>query len=55
MKNLKRCTKPDGSVITLKTFNLVINSDTPELLKGGISINNKKSRKGLYESRSIYI
>ena len=38
IKNLKRCTKADGSAMILITFNLVDNSDRPELLKGGISI-----------------
>ena len=28
--------------MTLSTFNLVNNSDRLELLKGGISVNNKK-------------
>ena len=43
IKNLKICTKVDGSSMTLITFNLVNNSDRPELLKGGGSINNKKA------------
>ena len=34
--------------MTLITFNLVNNSDRPDLLKGGISINNKKSGKRLH-------
>ena len=42
IKNLKRCTKADGSFMTLITFNLVNNLDRPELLKEGLSINNKK-------------
>ena len=42
IKNLKRCTKADESSMTLITFNLVNNSDRPILLKGGLSINNKK-------------
>ena len=46
--NLKRCTKADGSSMTLITFNLVNSSDRPELLRGGLSINNKKSRKRLH-------
>ena len=36
------CTKTDRSSMTLITFNLVNNSDRLELLKGGISVNNKK-------------
>ena len=32
IKNLKRCTKADGSAMTLITLNLVNNSDRPELL-----------------------
>ena len=35
IKNLKRCTKADGPAMTSITFNLVNNSDRPELLKGG--------------------
>ena len=35
MKYLKRCTKAHGPAMTLITFNLVNNSDRPELLKGG--------------------
>ena len=46
--SLKRCTKADGSSMTLIRFNLVNNSDRPELLKGGGSINNKKSCKILH-------
>ena len=42
IKNLKRCTKADGYSLTLITFNLVDSSDRPELLRGGLSINNKK-------------
>ena len=42
IKNLKRCTKADGSSMKLITFNLVNNSDRSELLKGGLSINNQK-------------
>ena len=42
IKNLKRCTKADESSMTLITFNLVNNSDRPVLLKGGLSISNKK-------------
>ena len=41
IKNLKRCTKADGSSMTLITFNLVNSSDRPELLRGGLSINNQ--------------
>ena len=42
IKNLKRCTKADGSSMTLITFNLVNSSDRPELLRGRLSINNQK-------------
>ena len=48
VQNIKRCTKSDGYSMTLITFNLVNNSDRPDLLKGGISINNKKSGKRLH-------
>ena len=37
VKNLKRCTKADWPTMTLLTFNLVNNSDKPELLKGNIN------------------
>ena len=37
VKNLKRCTKADWPTMTLLTFNLVNNSDRPELLKGNIN------------------
>ena len=33
IKNLKRCTKANGSFMTLITFNLVSSSDRPELLR----------------------
>ena len=42
IKNLKRCTKADGTAMTLVTFSLVNNSDRSELLKGGLVINNQK-------------
>ena len=48
VQNIKRCTKSDGYSMTLIIFNLVNNSDRPDLLKGGISINNKKSGKRLH-------
>ena len=48
VKNLRRCTKTDGYSMTLITFNLVNKSDRPDLLKGRISINNKKSGKRLH-------
>ena len=35
IKNLKRCTKADGPAMTSITFNLVNNSNRPELLKWG--------------------
>ena len=37
VKNLKRCTKAEWPTMTLLTFNLVNNSDRPELLKGNIN------------------
>ena len=37
VKNLKRCTKADSPAMNLITFNLVNNSDSPELLKGNIN------------------
>ena len=37
VKNLKRYTKADWPTMTLLTFNLVNNSDRPELLKGNIN------------------
>ena len=43
IKNLKICAKADGSSMTLITSNLVSNSDRPELLKGGLSINNNQN------------
>ena len=48
-KNLKRCTKADGSFMTLITFNLI--QDRPELLKEGLSINNKKKAVRDYINR----
>ena len=51
IKNLKRCTKADGSSMTLITFNLVNSSDRPELLRGGLSINNKKKAVRDYINR----
>ena len=42
IKNLKRCTKADGSAMTLVTFSLVNNSDRSELVKSGLVINNEK-------------
>ena len=37
IKNLERCTKADWPAMTLLTFNLVNNSDRPELLKENIN------------------
>ena len=51
IKNLKRCTKADGSSMTLITFNLVNSSDRPELLRGGLSINNQKKAVRDYINR----
>ena len=48
IENLKRCTKADGTEITVVTFSLINNSDRSELVKGGLVINNKKSRNRLY-------
>ena len=42
IKNLKRYTKADGSPMTLIAFNLVNSSDRPGLMRGRLSINNKK-------------
>ena len=42
IKNLKRCTKADGSAMTLVTFSSVNNSDRYELVKSGLVINNEK-------------
>ena len=42
IKNLKRHTKVDGSPMTLITFNLVNSSERPGLMRGRLSINNKK-------------
>ena len=51
IKNLKRCTKTDGSSMTRITFNLVNSSDRPELLRGRLSINNKKKAVRDYINR----
>ena len=49
------CTKTDRSSMTLITFNLVNNSDRLELLKGGISVNNKKKVVRYYINRDKLI
>ena len=56
IKNLKRCTKADGSAMTLVTFSLVNSSDRPELLKNGLTINNQKKavRDYINRERLIY-
>ena len=51
IKNLKRCTKADGTSMTLVTFELVNNSDRSELFKGGLSINNQKKAVRDYINR----
>ena len=51
IKNLKRCSKADGSPMTLITFNLSNNSDRPELLRGGLTINNQKKAVKDYINR----
>ena len=56
IKNLKRCTKADGSAMTLVTFSLVNSSDRPELLKNGLTNNNQKKavRDYINRERLIY-
>ena len=56
IKNLKSCTKADGSAMTLVTFSLVNSSDMPELLKNGLVINNQKRavRDYINRERLIY-
>ena len=56
IKNLKRCTKADGSAMTLVTFSLVNNSDRSELVKSGLVINNEKIavRDCINRDRLIY-
>ena len=41
IKSLKRCTKADGSAITLATFSLINNSDRSDLVKSGLVINSE--------------
>ena len=48
-------TKTDMSSMTLITFNLVNNSDRPELLKGGILVNNQKKAVRDYINRDKLI
>ena len=43
------------SSMTLITFNLVNNSDRPELLKGGILVNNQKKAVRDYINREKLI
>ena len=43
------------SSMTLITFNLVNNSDRPELLKGGILVNNQKKAVRGYINRDKLI
>ena len=41
IKNLKRCTRADGTAMTLIIFELVSLEDKSKLLKNRISINNQ--------------
>ena len=41
IKNLKRCTRADGTAMTLIMFDLVNIGDRPKLLKNGVSIDNQ--------------
>ena len=56
IKNLKRYTKANGSAVTLVTFSLVNSSDSPELLKKGLVINNQRKavRDYINRERLIY-
>ena len=56
INNLKRCTKADGSAMTLVTFSLVNSSDRRELLKNGLVTNNQRKavRDYINQERLIY-
>ena len=56
IKNLKRCTRADGTAMTLIMFELVNLEDKSKLLKNGISINNlnKAVRDYINREKLIY-
>ena len=56
IKNLKRCTRADGTAMTLVMFDLLSLEDKSELLKNGILINNqvKAVRDYINREKLIY-
>ena len=56
IKNLKRCTRADGTAMTLAMFELASLEDKSKLLKNGISINNqnKAVRDHINRKKLIY-
>ena len=55
IKNLKRCTRADGTAMTLIMFELVNFENRSELLKNGISINNQNKAVRDYINREKLI
>ena len=55
IKNLKRCTRADGTAMTLIMFKLVNVEEKSKLSKNGLSINNQNNGVGDYINREKLI